>query len=95
MSESYFDKIAVAAFIACLVATIKALDRLPVEHRTSSATLNILDHVLRQMKDQFAPPLSQAQRRQLDEFCSRLRAGVEAGPNTWATVPLPDEGGGH
>ncbi|MDE0050618.1 MAG: hypothetical protein OXO52_12575 [Rhodospirillales bacterium] len=90
-----FDKVATAGFTACLVATFQALDKLPVEQRTSQGALNILDHVLRQMKDQFDPPLSRTQRSQLDTLHSQLREGVESGPDTWATFPLPDEGVHH
>ena len=88
MSDKRLHPHVVGAFVTVLAASLQGLDRFPADERSSTTALSLVDHVLRDHR--FDPPLTQAQKAQLQKLCLQLRHAVSSVP-MWTGVPNPGQ----
>lgn len=69
--------------MTALGSSLQGMDELPPEGRSSSAVLDLLDYVFREMDSSDQTRVSQSEKGDLETFCAQLRDVIE-GDNYWS-----------
>ena len=80
----------VGVFVTALGSSLQGLDKLPAEDRSSSAVLELLDHVLREMDSSELTRVSQNEKGALKAFRAHLQDVIE-GDNFWGQEFSPSD----